>query len=70
MNSTLLKTRDLEALGIPASTASKLGMTGDGPAYIKRGRAVYYRREDIDAWLDAHRVTSTAEAFMRKEVVG
>ena len=61
----LLRTRDLEAVGIPASTASKMRMAGTGPAFIKRGRTVYYRREDIDAWLDAHRVTSTAEAFMR-----
>lgn len=27
-----------------------------GPAYIKAGRAVRYRRSDLDAWLDAHRV--------------
>jgi len=27
-----------------------------GPIYIKIGRAVRYVREDLDAWLDEHRV--------------
>lgn len=27
-----------------------------GPPYFKVGRAVRYRRSDLDAWLDAHRV--------------
>lgn len=27
-----------------------------GPNYIKIGRAVRYVREDLDAWLDGHRV--------------
>jgi predicted DNA-binding transcriptional regulator AlpA len=29
---------------------------GRGPAYIKVGRSVRYRIEDLDAWLNAHRV--------------
>jgi predicted DNA-binding transcriptional regulator AlpA len=29
---------------------------GRGPAYIKVGRAVRYRVEDLDAWISAHRV--------------
>jgi len=27
-----------------------------GPSFIKIGRAVRYVREDLDAWLDEHRV--------------
>jgi hypothetical protein len=26
----------------------------DGPPYIRAGRAVLYRRTDLDAWLDRH----------------
>jgi predicted DNA-binding transcriptional regulator AlpA len=29
---------------------------GRGPAYIRIGRSVRYRVEDLDAWLTAHRV--------------
>jgi len=29
-----------------------------GPAYLKIGRAVRYRLPDLDAWLDAHRVST------------
>lgn len=33
---------------------------GRGPAYIKTGRLVLYRRSDLDAWLDANRVDPKA----------
>jgi len=29
-----------------------------GPSYIKIGRAVRYLKEDLDTWLDEHRVES------------
>lgn len=29
--------------------------TGDGPAFIRIGRLVRYRRSDVRAWLDSHR---------------
>lgn len=35
------------------------GVTGNrtpGPSYLRLGRAIRYRREDLDAWLAAHRV--------------
>ena len=32
---------------------------GTGPPFVKRGRIFYYK-EDVDAWLRAARVTSTA----------
>jgi hypothetical protein len=28
----------------------------DGPAYVRVGRAVLYRRADLDDWLASHRV--------------
>lgn len=27
-----------------------------GPAYLRLGRTIRYRRDDLDAWLAAHRV--------------
>jgi hypothetical protein len=29
---------------------------GTGPAYIKVGRSIRYRREDLDTWLAKHRI--------------
>jgi predicted DNA-binding transcriptional regulator AlpA len=29
---------------------------GTGPAYIRIGKVIRYRREDLDAWLKTHRV--------------
>ena len=29
---------------------------GRGPAYIRVGRSIRYRVQDLDAWLEAHRV--------------
>ena len=40
-------------------TLANLRSAGTGPPYIKRGRIFYYRA-DVDAWLRAARVTSTA----------
>lgn len=31
-------------------------MQGRGPSYIRYGRSIVYRREDLDTWLNAHRV--------------
>src|SRR5687768_9228521 len=35
---------------------------GTGPAYIQFGRAIRYRRPDLDAWIAAHRIDPTARA--------
>jgi predicted DNA-binding transcriptional regulator AlpA len=47
--------------GLSTSTLAKLRLTGNGPAYIKLGRRVGYRREDLDAWIEANRFKSTSE---------
>ncbi|MBK5960261.1 hypothetical protein CCR97_18940 [Rhodoplanes elegans] len=36
--------------------------TGAGPTFCKLGGRIYYRRTDLDAWIESCRVTSTAEA--------
>lgn len=47
--------------GLSMSTLAKLRLSGKGPAYVKLGRRVAYRPEDLDAWINANRVKSTAE---------
>jgi len=49
---------------IPFSTLSKLAMSKNrhkGPAFLKRGSSVIYKREDIEAWLDSHRIEPSAK---------
>ena len=48
-----------EYTGLSKSTLDKLRCFGGGPAYFKLGRAVVYRTEDIDAWLEERRRAST-----------
>jgi hypothetical protein len=55
--------RDAFALLSPADLASLIGVDertlavwrgdGKGPACIRLGRAIFYRREDVAAWKDA-----------------
>lgn len=42
---------------VPLRTLDAWRYRGTGPAYLKVGRHVRYRRADLDAWLDAQRVT-------------
>ncbi|BCG91414.1 helix-turn-helix transcriptional regulator [Mesorhizobium sp. 131-2-1] len=49
-------------VGLSVSTLEKLRLTGDGPEYIKLGRAVVYKPEDLDAWIDGNRRKSTSVA--------
>lgn len=48
-------------LGLAEITLRKYRVTGDGPHFIKMGRSVRYRQEDIDAWVEARRVKSTSQ---------
>lgn len=42
-------------------TLERLRLTGDGPPYAKLGKAVRYRRSDLDAWLASRLIRSTSE---------
>jgi len=46
-------------VGLSKSSLDKMRMGSDGPAYFKVGRAVIYSTDDLDAWLEAKRRTST-----------
>lgn len=43
----------------PRTLANWRGL-GKGPRYIRVGRRPFYRRSDLDAWLDAHVFEHTA----------
>lgn len=48
-------------VGLSVSTLTKLRLTGGGPRYLRLGRAIRYRRSDLNAWMDASSHTSTSE---------
>lgn len=61
----MLRFRTAEAAsycGLSPRTLEKLRLTGDGPPFLKLGRAVVYDRADLDAWLNSRRRTSTSQA--------
>jgi len=39
-------------LGLSVSTLNKWRVTGDGPKFVKLGRAVAYRISDLHEWLE------------------
>ncbi len=56
-----LTTREAAAyLRLSTSTLNKWRCHGGGPEFLKLGRAIRYRREDLDAFLAARRLSSTA----------
>jgi excisionase family DNA binding protein len=48
-------------LRLAKSTLDRLRTTGKGPKFAKLGRVVRYDQRDLDAWLDGHKQTSTAD---------
>ncbi|MBV1835742.1 AlpA family transcriptional regulator [Acetobacter estunensis] len=52
-------------LGLHTRTLQKGRQDGSGPTFIKLGRRIAYRQCDLDAWVEAHAVRSTADATMR-----
>ena len=48
-------------LGMAASTLNKWRCDGDGPHFLKLGRAVRYRQDDLDRFLETRMFRSTAE---------
>ncbi|MBL8929141.1 MAG: helix-turn-helix domain-containing protein [Kineosporiaceae bacterium] len=42
-----------DELGVPVKTLAQWRYLGTGPAYLRVGRFVRYRRSDVDGWLGA-----------------
>lgn len=53
-NSTFLDTIEAARyLGLQKTTLEAWRCRGDGPQFVKLGRAVRYRQADLDAWIDS-----------------
>jgi len=48
-------------LKVSTSTLAKKRLYGGGPKFARWGRAIRYRREDLDAYMTARLVHSTSE---------
>ena len=49
-------------LGLSSSLLNKLRLTGGGPLFVRlAGRAIRYRRGDLDAWAEASAMASTSQ---------
>jgi predicted DNA-binding transcriptional regulator AlpA len=48
--------------GVSPVTLRKWRMTGAGPRFVRLGRAVRYRRAELDAWLSKREFRNTTEA--------
>jgi hypothetical protein len=53
-------------LGLSYKTLACQRSAGNGPPFIKLGKAVFYQKEDLDGWLASCRVNSTAEYRARR----
>jgi Helix-turn-helix domain len=47
-------------LSLSTRTLQAWRSKGFGPAFVRAGRAIRYRRRDLLAWMDANTVASTA----------
>jgi excisionase family DNA binding protein len=60
---TLLTQREAACvLRLSERTLERSRVTGFGPPFVKAGRRVLYRREDLDAWVASRVVASTSES--------
>lgn len=48
--------------GCAVPTLQKERVRGDGPRFVKMGRLVRYRPEDVEAWIEQRIFSSTTEA--------
>lgn len=56
----MLKVKDAAArLGLSVSTLNKWRVYGTGPAFVKLGASVFYREEDLAAFVAARTRTTT-----------
>jgi Helix-turn-helix domain len=54
----LVETHAAQLLNLSARTLQAWRLTSRGPAFVRAGRSVRYRRRDLLAWIDANTVSS------------
>ena len=52
---------------LSSRTLERHRVAGTGPAYVKLGRKVVYKRSSVEAWAAANTFSSTAEAGGRHD---
>lgn len=57
-------------LALGKSTLEKFRLTGGGPMYSKIGKTVLYKKTDLDAWMESHKVSSTSQSDALRRRVG
>lgn len=62
MSQVLLKTAEAAThVGLAITTLEKMRVYGGGPKYLKLGRAVRYRVEHLDDWVNDRITCSTSD---------
>ena len=61
MISNLTPQQAADAVGISKSTLAKLRLKGDGPKYLKIGKSILYRPNDVEEWMASRVFNSTSE---------
>lgn len=59
MSKVLTEQEAAPQVGLAVSTLQKLRVNGGGPRFLKLGRSVRYREDDLTEWLTARVVSST-----------
>lgn len=61
-NSVLLTPEHAAArLGVAKQSLAKWRVSGIGPVFVKVGSRVFYRQQDLDAWVETRLRRSTSE---------
>lgn len=64
----LTEVRAAEIVSLSIKTLQAWRLRGVGPAYVKAGKAVRYRRADLVAWIGAHTISpETAVVLSKRE---
>lgn len=63
MSTNLITPPQLSArIGIKETTLANWRVLGRGPRFIRVGRSIRYRSEDVEAWLSGRTADSTTDA--------
>ncbi|WDF73938.1 helix-turn-helix transcriptional regulator [Novosphingobium sp. KACC 22771] len=61
LENVLKTTQAARYVGLSKPTLERYRTMGGGPRYLKLGKAVRYRTEDLDIWMAIRLVNSTSE---------
>lgn len=61
MSELLTVSEAANRLKLSESYLNKARLTGGGPRFVRLGRAIRYRGDDLDAWVQSQAAGSTSE---------